>query len=277
VVCAAIAGACSSTSTSVGAPSGTKCSVAVTNAPATPFPSSGGNGTIGVSTTRDCTWTASADSSWVSVTPTTGQGDGTVGFSVSANGVPSPRSGAIVISSARVSLSQAAAPCRFDLSRTADTVDSSGGRLSVDVVTLAGCAWTATSAVGWIAVESGKTGNANGTVVLNVGANSGPDRVGQVTIAGQSYSVTQGAVGSGAPPPPPGSATAVGVSGRVQNISGRCPVIRFELGGTTVITTPDTDFRKMKCTDVKKDVRLTVQGFTQPDGTVLATRVAKTD
>ena len=276
VVCAAIAAACSKTSTSVSAPSGTKCSVAVTNAPSTPFPSAGGSGTIGVSTTRDCTWTVSADSSWVSVATTSGQGDGTVGFSVSANVVPSPRSAAIVISSQRVPLSQAAAPCRFDLSRTADSVGASGGRLSVDVTTASGCTWTAASTVGWIEIESGKSGNANGTVVLNVAANAGPDRVGQAMIAAQNYTVTQTSVGSGSGPPP-SAAPPLEISGRVQNISGRCPSIRFELSGTIVATSPDTEFRKLKCTDVKKDVRVTVQGLTQVDGVVLALQVRKTD
>jgi hypothetical protein len=197
---------------------------------------------------------------------------------VSANAAPAPRSAAIVVSSQRVPLSQAAAPCHFDLSRTSDTVDASGGRLSVGVTTLAGCGWTAATAVGWIAVESGKSGNANGTVVLNVGENSGPARTGQVTIADQTYTVSQTSAGSSGPsPPPPGPAAPVELNGKAQNVSGRCPVIRFELGGSQVMTSPDTDFRNLKCTDVKKGVRLNVVGLTQADGGVLALQVRKTD
>jgi len=276
VVCAAIVAACSQTSTSVSAPSASKCAVAVTNAPSAPFPSTGGNGTLGVSTTRDCTWTVSADSSWVSIATTSGQGDGSVQFSVSANLVPSPRSAALIVSSQRVPVNQAAAPCRFDLSRSSDSIDASGGRLSTNVATVAGCAWSAASNAGWIAIESGTSGNGNGAVVLNVGGNAGPDRVGQVTIAGQTYTVSQSSPGSAGPPPPPPSG-AVEVSGKAQNISGRCPAIQFELSGTIIVTTADTDFRKLKCSDVKRDVRLSVQGFLQIDGIVLATRVAKTD
>jgi hypothetical protein len=276
VACAAIAAACSKTSTSVSAPSGTKCSVTVTNAPSTPFPSSGGSGTIGVNTTRDCTWTVSADSNWVTIATANGQGEGTVRFSVSANLVPSPRSAAIVISSQRVPLSQAAAPCRFDLSRTFDTVDESGGRLSVNVTTVDGCAWTATSTAGWIAIESGSSGNGNGRVVLNVSSNAGPDRVGQATIAGQTYTVVQSS-SAGGPMPPLPPFSPVEINGKVQSISGRCPSIRFELGGTAIVTSSDTEFRDLKCTDVKKDVRLDVLGLTQPDGSVLATQVRKTD
>jgi len=255
--------------------------VAVTNAPSTPFPPSGGNGSIAVSTTRDCTWTVSAESNWVTLATTSGQGEGTVSFSVSANTVPTPRSGALVVSTERVPLSQAAAPCHFDLSRTADAVDASGGPLSVNVATLTGCAWTATSAANWIAIQSGASGNASGTVVLAVAANPGPDRAGQVTIAGQAYTVTQPSTASGNPTPvptptPTPSPGPVQVSGRAESVSGRCPAIRFDLGGTTIATNRDTDFRNLKCTDVKKGVRLTVQGVSQPNGAVLATQVTRT-
>ena len=70
--------------------------------------------------------------------------------------------------------------------------------------------------------------------------------------------------------------TPVQVSGKAQSISGRCPAIRFDLGGTTIATNGDTDFRNLKCTDVKKGVRLTVQGVSQPNGAVLATQVTRT-
>jgi hypothetical protein len=215
----------------------------------------------------------------VTIATTSGQGEGTVAFSVSANTVPTPRSGALLVASERVPLSQAAAPCRFDLSRTSDSIDASGGRLSVNVSTLPGCAWTANSTVNWIAIQSGKSGNESATVALDVSANPGANRTGQVTIAGQTYTVAQSSALSGnpAPPPAPGPTPSptVEVSGRAENVAGRCPAIRFELSDTAVATNGDTDFRNLKCTDVKKGVRLTVQGVVQPDGTVLASQVRK--
>ena len=229
-----------------------------------------------MSTTRDCTWTVSADSSWVSIATTSGQGDGTVQFSISANLVPSPRSAALIVSSQRVPLNQAGAPCRFDLSRISDSIDASGGRLSTNVATAAGCAWTAASNAGWIAIDSGTAGNGNGTVTLNVSANPGAGRVGQVTVAGQTYTVTQGSPDSSGPPPAP-PFTAVEINGKAGNVSGRCPSIRFELSGTTIVTSFATDFHDMKCSDVKKGVRLNVQGLTQPDGGVLALQVRRSD
>ena len=267
---------CSKASTAVTAPSAAKCTISVTNAPASPFPPNGGNGSISIATTRDCTWSVSADSNWVSVATTSGQGEATVSFTVAANPVPTPRSGALVVSTQRVPLSQAAAPCHFDLNRTRETTGSGGGRLSVDVSTLTGCAWTATSTVNWIEIQSGRSGNAGGTVVLDVSANAGAERVGQVTIAGQTYTVTQNGAAATPllPPLVPGS---VEVAGTVQNISGRCPTIRFGLSGRTVVTNSETEFRNLKCTDVRKGVRLSVEGVAQPDSSILATQLRKID
>src|SRR5207244_3868302 len=143
--------------------------------------------------TRDCTWSASADASWVALATTTGQGPGSLAFTVAANPVPSTRSGAIVVESARVAVSQAAAPCKYGLSRSQDSVDATGGRLSVDVTALAGCAWAARSAADWLAIQTGQSGNGNGTVVLSAASNAGGQRAGVATIAGQSYTVTQSA------------------------------------------------------------------------------------
>ena len=194
---------CGSASSSVTAPSVDKCQVTVGDAPTATFPPIGGSGSITISTTRDCTWSASAESNWVALATTSGQGDAAVAFTVAANTVPAARSSAIVIGSARVPVSQAAAPCRFDLNRTGDAIGAAGGRLSVEVSTASGCTWSASASASWIEVQSGQNGSANGTVVLGVAANAGPQRLGQVAIAGQTYTVTQDAASSPAPSPAP--------------------------------------------------------------------------
>jgi hypothetical protein len=278
-VASLISAQCSKTSTSITTPTATKCEVGVTGAPAAPFPPNGGSGSISITATRDCTWSVSAESTWVTPGTTTGQGAATVSFTVAPNPVPSPRSGALLVSSQRVPLSQAAAPCHFDLSRTYDTIGSGGGRLLVDVATLTGCTWTAVSTTSWIAIQSGQSGNGNGTVGLTVSANSDVERSGQVTIAGQSYTVAQSALNAARPPPqnaPPGFSPApIQFSGTVQNVSGRCPNIAIDVDGRNVVTNGDTDFSGLKCSDVKKRVRLRVDGTTQADGSVLATQVRK--
>ena len=56
-----------------------------------------------------------------------------------------------------------------------------------------GCDWTAASQAPWITVTNGASGSGNGTVRLSVAANSGSQRVGTVTIAGETFTVTQSA------------------------------------------------------------------------------------
>ena len=67
-----------------------------------------------------------------------------------------------------------------------------GVALTVNVMTQAGCNWTAASNNGFIAVTSGASGSGNGTVTLTIASNgSGVPRVGTVTIAGLTLTITQ--------------------------------------------------------------------------------------
>ena len=203
LTCGMLPAGCSSSSTSVIAPTSDKCQVSVANNPSS-FGATGGAGSVTISTSRDCTWSIAADAPWVSIVGDhSGQGDGVVAYSVAVNTVPAPRSGSIVVGSQKVQLSQAGAPCRFDLSRSRDAIGPAGGHLAVDVTTMSGCQWDATSDLGWIVVSSGQTGNASGSVGLTVAANSGAVRAGSVKIAGQNFSVTQDAIPAPAPAPAP--------------------------------------------------------------------------
>src|SRR6476620_9958787 len=55
-----------SSSTSVTAPTGSRCSVSV-QTPQNTVAASGGMGTVSVDTARECQWTATPDVSWLSV------------------------------------------------------------------------------------------------------------------------------------------------------------------------------------------------------------------
>src|SRR4051812_45333437 len=111
--CAALG--CGSTTTSVTAPSGEKCEISVTNN-TVELPAAGGTGTLTVATSRDCTWSASTDAPWVSLTATSGQGAATVNYSVLPNPNGTPRRSRIVVAQHEVDVSQAPAPCRYDVS-----------------------------------------------------------------------------------------------------------------------------------------------------------------
>jgi uncharacterized protein (TIGR03437 family) len=88
------------------------------------------------------------------------------------------------------------ATCKYSLSASSQSVSSSGGPGSVDVVTTSGCAWTAVSNTNFVSISSGASGTGDGTVSYTVAANTGAARSGTLTIAGQTYTVNQSAASS---------------------------------------------------------------------------------
>jgi hypothetical protein len=76
------------------------------------------------------------------------------------------------------------------------TADDDDG--SVIVTSGVGCHWTAASNASWITISSGASGSGNGTVTYSVAANPyNLPRIGTMTIAGETFTVTQdGAIAS---------------------------------------------------------------------------------
>lgn len=88
--------------------------------------------------------------------------------------------------------------CSYSISPTSASVVAGGGTGSVTVTAGAGCAWTAVSNSSFITVTSGSSGSGNGSVGYSVAANTGSaSRSGTVTIAGQTFTVTQAGTGGG--------------------------------------------------------------------------------
>jgi Zn-dependent metalloprotease len=89
--------------------------------------------------------------------------------------------------------------CTFSISPTSASQPSGGGTGSVTVTATAGCAWTAVSNATFITITSGSSGTGNGTVNYSVAANTGStSRTGTLTIAGQTFTVTQAGTTGGA-------------------------------------------------------------------------------
>jgi hypothetical protein len=65
------------------------------------------------------------------------------------------------------------------------------------------------------------------------------------------------------------------VSGRIENLSGACPVLRFDVAASTFVTDRHTDFKKMHCHDVREGVAVRATGSTLPHGTVSADRIER--
>jgi hypothetical protein len=301
----------SETSTSVVAPSAQKCQV---NAAATPavFPAAGGQGTLTISATRDCTWSVGSTANWVSMTTANGQGDASIPYTVDANPVPAARTATFSVGGQTVDVNQSAAACRYSWNVSSLSVGFGGGSLQASLQTLTGCSWTASSDASWLRITSGQSGAASGTVSLSADTNTGGQRVGHVNAGGQSLTVIQEAAPAPPapappppappspappspapppsappaptptptppPPPPPAPPPApplppVTTDGTITVLVGRCPAVAFVVKTTTIIVNASTTFKDGGCSDLRSGAEVSVTGTMQADLKVLATRV----
>jgi endonuclease I len=154
------------------------------------FSSGGGSGTVTVTTSAGCTWSALSNANWLTIT-SSATGSGSVSYSVASNGTGSQRTGTLTIASQTFTVTQSAA-CAYSSSPTSVTVAAAGQTGSVSVTAGTGCAWTAASNDGWISVTGGASGSGNGMVSYSAASNgSTSSRSGALTIAGQTFTVSQ--------------------------------------------------------------------------------------
>ena len=162
------------------------------------FSASGNTGTVSVTTSSgSCSWSAVSNDWWITITAgSAGTGNGTVGYSISANTTGSARTGTMTIGGQTFTITQnGATSCTYTLTPTSSSVSASGNTGTVSVTTSSGsCFWNATSNVSWITITGwgSGSGTGNGTVGYSVSANAtGSARTGTMTIGGQTFTVTQ--------------------------------------------------------------------------------------
>jgi hypothetical protein len=154
-------------------------------------PALGGTRTVVVETTNACTWTASSNASWITVTSgASGTGDGRVGYLVLPN-VGGSRSGTLTIAGQTFTVTQAALVCSYSVSPNNLKVEAEAGSSSISVSTSSTCPWTASSNASWISVTSGASGTGDGTVTVAYSENTGKERKGTVTVAGRTVTIEQ--------------------------------------------------------------------------------------
>jgi sugar lactone lactonase YvrE len=110
--------------------------------------------------------------------------------------------------------------CVSVLNPSSATVPAAGGAFTTPVTATAGCGWTAVSNAAWITITSGASGSGSGTVGYTAAADTGTQRTGTITIAGQTFTVTQAVtplistLAGGAMPPTaaPGTSVSIPVS-----------------------------------------------------------------
>jgi uncharacterized protein (TIGR03437 family) len=159
-------------------------------------PVSGASGSFGIKTS--CYWAAVTNNKdWIAVPANTfGLVDGTVNYTVAANGCVAGRSGSITVQTDSSNrplfvITQDGSPGNLTLSPTSATVPPAETPGRVTVTTGENCGWSAYSDVSWLQITTGASGTGNGAITYRVLANPGPPRTGSIHAGAQLFTVTQ--------------------------------------------------------------------------------------
>ena len=144
-----------------------------------------------------CSWVAKTNVNWITFKPGNDSGTGgnaNIKYQVMENN-GAPRVGLITIEGLIYTVNQNGI-CNQLLNQTSAAVTFTGGSRAV-TVSGTNCSWYATSNTPWITIISGRSGTGPGSVIYSVAKNSEAiQRVGTLSIAGQTYTVTQTAFSS---------------------------------------------------------------------------------
>lgn len=157
--------------------------------------------TLAVATSAGCRWTASSSDGWLSVDRTSGSGPATITASFPTFTEDATRRAAVQVRWPTPTAGQNSwitqEGCRYGVAPSA-SFTAAGGNGMVTVVTqplssscATGCPWTASSNASWIRVTSSMPRAGDDVFAYQVDANTGPARVGTITIAGRTHTVSQ--------------------------------------------------------------------------------------
>jgi hypothetical protein len=171
-------------------------SVAPTNVNPNDF---GGTSSFNVAMTSGCSYTATSNQSWVTITSgASGGSSGTVVYSVAPNTTQSTRTAVISVTGGGThTITQDAAPaCTYTLSATERTINRDSGNYSFTVQTnRSHCTWTAavtSSNSSWVTITQGSSGTGTGQVQYSATANPNTTaRTATITAGGKQYTITQ--------------------------------------------------------------------------------------
>ncbi|TAN46128.1 MAG: hypothetical protein EPN22_00065 [Nitrospirae bacterium] len=157
------------------------------------FGVSGGEGDVMAATADPkCLRDVVSNADWIKITSGASEtGSGVIGFSVSPN-TGAPRTSSFTVAGKHFTVTQGS-DCAYALSPSSSYFSLSGGSGEIAVKTSMGaCRWDVSTGVDWIKIISGGTETGSGKLEFSVAANSGPPRIGVITVAGQEFTVTQG-------------------------------------------------------------------------------------
>jgi hypothetical protein len=160
------------------------------------IPSDGGTGTVTITTMAGCSWTAAASDGWITITAgNSGQGSGTVTYSVAANASTTTRSGSVTVAGQSHAITQqghAPATCTYEFSPVNADFTKDGGSGSVTVTAPTDCRWTASSSAPWLVITDSGQGSGAGTISYTVSRHIEiPDRTATIAVADRRFTVRQ--------------------------------------------------------------------------------------
>jgi hypothetical protein len=182
---------------------GAPCSVTISPTNRSGVPFQGLSGSFNVTAAATCSWTATSNNlPWLTVTGTpTGTGNRTVNYTVSPNSQTTNRTGTITVANRTFTLTQNANTCAYTLIPASASAPAAGGSGTIQVSTIAGCAWQAQTTSSWI-TPSG-SGTTLGQASYTVAANPTPSpRTGTITIGTKTFTISQAAGAPTGPAPP---------------------------------------------------------------------------
>ena len=162
------------------------------------FTKDGGPGAFTVSAPEGCAWTATSSASWVVLATTSGQGSGTVPYTIARHTEIDGRTASVVVADRTFTIRQSGdvGICQYAVSPVDFTPCMPGGTVIATISAPASCPWTAAVDVPWLSISAGSaTGTAS--LSINFSANYDAARRGTVMIrwptptAGQNVRVSQ--------------------------------------------------------------------------------------
>ena len=154
------------------------------------YEKAGGNGTIAVGVQNGIAWKATSNVDWLSVTPKSGIGSGTVSYQVSAYNDVATRQGTLTIAGNTFTVFQYGR--RIKLEPTNTTQDYETHVIPITVNALAITQWSVTPNNSWISVVDAGNGQGGDLVTIAIAENpSYKARTGTVTIGTETFTVTQ--------------------------------------------------------------------------------------
>jgi hypothetical protein len=185
----------------------TPCSYAVAPAEVT-VGAEGGTGSVTIAAPSHCGWTASSDG-WITLGVTSGSGNATVSYTVSAWTGTTGRSGEIRVEGQRVTIRQSRDPrtCAYTVSPTEFVLHWHHEGGDIRVTTDAGCTWTIRDTADWLSTPGAesRTGSDTARFVASVYLSDATRRAPieirwPAATAGQNVWVTQEGCRYGAGP-----------------------------------------------------------------------------